>query len=187
MSGYSVNGCFLSLSRALHTQAQASAENRHNAARRKAILASDEMWRPFEPGRIPVSCSVPEGHLRIARRFNAGDSGSDHKVPKGRLNASTILGSPIQPSLRDSGRRPPFPALKRRAIFKCPSGTARMGIATTHPRLHLTQCVSVCKKLGCALEGRDPGAGHGSAENKYGARRRANFFARNLLGVEPRR
>ena len=31
-----------------------------------------------------------------------------------------------------------------------------------------------------------PGAGHGSAEGKYGTRRRADFFVRHLLGVEPR-
>lgn len=32
-----------------------------------------------------------------------------------------------------------------------------------------------------------PGAGHGSAEGRYPSRRRADFFVRNLLGVEPRR
>ena len=32
-----------------------------------------------------------------------------------------------------------------------------------------------------------PGAGHGSAEGPYGKRRRADFFVRHLLGVEPRR
>ena len=32
-----------------------------------------------------------------------------------------------------------------------------------------------------------PGAGHGSAEGKYGTRRRADFFVRNLLGSEPRK
>ena len=32
-----------------------------------------------------------------------------------------------------------------------------------------------------------PGAGHGSAETPYGKRRRADFFVRHLLGVEPRR
>ncbi len=32
-----------------------------------------------------------------------------------------------------------------------------------------------------------PGTGHGSAETPYGTRRRADFFVRNLLGVEPRR
>ena len=32
-----------------------------------------------------------------------------------------------------------------------------------------------------------PGAGHGAAESPYGRRRRADFFVRNLLGVEPRR
>lgn len=31
-----------------------------------------------------------------------------------------------------------------------------------------------------------PGAGHGAAESKYGSRRRADFFVRHLLGVEPR-
>ena len=32
-----------------------------------------------------------------------------------------------------------------------------------------------------------PGAGHGAAEGRYGSRRRADFFVRHLLGVEPRR
>ena len=32
-----------------------------------------------------------------------------------------------------------------------------------------------------------PGAGHGAGESPYGRRRRADFFVRNLLGVEPRR
>ena len=32
-----------------------------------------------------------------------------------------------------------------------------------------------------------PGAGHGSAETPYGKRRRADYFVRHLLGVEPRR
>ena len=32
-----------------------------------------------------------------------------------------------------------------------------------------------------------PGAGHGCGESPYGRRRRADFFVRNLLGVEPRR
>jgi dipeptidyl aminopeptidase/acylaminoacyl peptidase len=31
-----------------------------------------------------------------------------------------------------------------------------------------------------------PGAGHGSAETSYGKRRRADYFVRHLLGVEPR-
>ncbi len=31
-----------------------------------------------------------------------------------------------------------------------------------------------------------PGGGHGSAESPYGKRRRADFFVRHLLGVEPR-
>ena len=32
-----------------------------------------------------------------------------------------------------------------------------------------------------------PGSDHGAAESPYGKRRRADFFVRNLLGVEPRR
>jgi dipeptidyl aminopeptidase/acylaminoacyl peptidase len=32
-----------------------------------------------------------------------------------------------------------------------------------------------------------PGSNHGAAESSYGRRRRADFFVRNLLGVEPRR
>ncbi len=32
-----------------------------------------------------------------------------------------------------------------------------------------------------------PGSDHGAAESPYGRRRRADFFVRNLLGVEPRR
>jgi dipeptidyl aminopeptidase/acylaminoacyl peptidase len=31
-----------------------------------------------------------------------------------------------------------------------------------------------------------PGKGHGAAETEYGLRRRADFFVRHLLGVEPR-
>ena len=31
-----------------------------------------------------------------------------------------------------------------------------------------------------------PGSGHGSAESAYGKRRRADFFVRHLLRVEPR-
>ena len=32
-----------------------------------------------------------------------------------------------------------------------------------------------------------PGQDHGAADSPYGRRRRADFFVRNLLGVEPRR
>jgi dipeptidyl-peptidase 4 len=32
-----------------------------------------------------------------------------------------------------------------------------------------------------------PGAGHGAAESPYGSRRRADFFVRHMLGVEPRK
>ena len=32
-----------------------------------------------------------------------------------------------------------------------------------------------------------PGGGHGAGESPYGQRRRADFFVRHLMGVEPRR
>jgi dipeptidyl-peptidase-4 len=31
-----------------------------------------------------------------------------------------------------------------------------------------------------------PGSNHGAAESPYGSRRRADYFVRHLLGVEPR-
>src|SRR5262245_44747875 len=52
---------------------------------------------------------VPEGLLKIARRFNAGNGASARRVPKGRLKAHLV-----QPSVRDSDL---YPALKRRAIL----------------------------------------------------------------------
>ena len=65
---------------------------------------------------------VPEGHLRLAQRFNAGKSATKRQVPKGRLNS----GARAVPTAVPSGLRPQrtlFPALKRWASLRCPSGT----------------------------------------------------------------
>lgn len=65
--------------------------------------------------------------MTIARRFNAGMRPQRKRIPKGRLRVS--------PTLPITGRRisavpsglevkfDPYPALKRRAILDCPSGT----------------------------------------------------------------
>jgi hypothetical protein len=68
--------------------------------------------------RIRIS-DVPEGHLKIARRFNAGMAPIASQVPKGRLK-------PINHFSRPFGTLDlpaTYPALKRRAILECPSGT----------------------------------------------------------------
>jgi hypothetical protein len=38
---------------------------------------------------------VPEGHLAIARRFNAGEAGTETLVPKGRLSILVALSRPF--------------------------------------------------------------------------------------------
>lgn len=62
---------------------------------------------------------VPEGHLKIARRFNAGMEVEASRVPKGRLKHVSHFSRPF-------GTLDPhatYPALKRRAILECPYGT----------------------------------------------------------------
>ncbi len=41
--------------------------------------------------RYPLDVCVPEGLLRIARRFNAGSHATRRRVPKGRLNETTLV------------------------------------------------------------------------------------------------
>ena len=62
---------------------------------------------------------VPEGHLTIARRFNAGEARKGILVPKGRLRILLALSRPFGTGLLF---RFAHPALKRRAIFGSPSG-----------------------------------------------------------------
>ena len=69
-----------------------------------------------------MSAIVPKGQPIIARRFNAGIGRRQTQVPKGRLKQNHDLRR-FQSSLRDLNLGRAFPALKRRAIFKCPCGT----------------------------------------------------------------
>ena len=67
---------------------------------------------------------VPEGHSTIAQRFNAGCHGK-RICESRRDDRKPRLKSKFQPSLRDwIPSRPHNPALKRRAILECPSGTS---------------------------------------------------------------
>ena len=62
--------------------------------------------------------TVPEGQTIIARRFNAGDRVRALEVPEGRLKIVEFK-RPVGTQVI-SGQNP---ALKRRAIILCPSGT----------------------------------------------------------------
>jgi len=102
----------------------------------------------WERIRLATLCRlVAKRRPTIARRFNAGWRFAVAKVPEGRLNVSSedrkiaigklwpggnksVLNATkgshrngFQPSLRDSLRRNAYPALKRRAIVRCPYGT----------------------------------------------------------------
>ncbi len=65
---------------------------------------------------------VPEGHLTIARRFNAGEGTKGTLVPKGRLRTLLALSRPFGTDLLVG---PAHPALKRRAIVGSPFGAKR--------------------------------------------------------------
>ena len=81
---------------------------------------------PFTGSITAQDRPVPEGHARIARRFNAGNGGTEPRVPKGRLN----LGAGFAQSAVPSGLDPwcgSLPTLKRWAIVKCPFGTGHQG------------------------------------------------------------
>jgi len=65
---------------------------------------------------------VPEGHLIIARRFNAGKARKRTLVPKGRLRIPLALNRPFGTGLLFWFGHP---ALKRRAILGSPFGAKR--------------------------------------------------------------
>jgi hypothetical protein len=66
--------------------------------------------------------AVPKGRVRIAQRFNAGIGGVVCRVPKGRLTNSARL-LPLNRPFGTYALGTAFPALKRRAIDRSPSGT----------------------------------------------------------------
>ena len=95
--------------------------------------------------------------LRIAQRFNAGFRGTQGRVPKGRLNSchkyfqSAVPSGLIQLTLG-------LPALKRRAIFKHPSGMVpaarrRNAFANSRKALRLAAFSAALLLPGCVLPG----------------------------------
>ena len=75
-------------------------------------------YHGLSAGRIGGPMSVAERRLRIARRFNAGSGDTIGKSPAGTTEPH-FLNRPFG-TLRE---RHGNPALKRRAIVECPSGT----------------------------------------------------------------
>jgi len=65
---------------------------------------------------------VPEGHPRVARRFNAGEARKGTLVPKGRPRILFAFGRPFGTDLLFGFAHP---ALKRRAILGSPFGAKR--------------------------------------------------------------
>jgi hypothetical protein len=61
-----------------------------------------------------AACGVPKEHLKIARHFNAGSICKWHQVPKGRPTSGQWFSRPSGTCAKTN----PFPALKRRAIFR---------------------------------------------------------------------
>ena len=101
-------------------------------------------WR-FPAGAscfLDASCTgafVPKGHLRIARRFNAGSGRVEGQVPKGRPNRRLVSSRPFGTGFFCGL----IPALKRRAILRCPSGTECRG----------RTCTRTDSRPGSAIEG----------------------------------
>src|ERR1041385_224433 len=64
---------------------------------------------------------IPEGHAKIAQRFNVGTSVQSARVPKGRLKTPSM--SVVPSGLNHLGTL--IPRLKPWAIFACPYGTKK--------------------------------------------------------------
>ncbi len=112
---------------------------------------------PFGNSQAEAAVVSRRDILRIAQRFNAGYRGIQRRVPKGRLNSrhnnfqSAVPSGLIQLTMG-------LPALKRRAIFKHPSGmlpAARLRSAFGNSRKALgLAALSVALLLpGCILPG----------------------------------
>ena len=63
--------------------------------------------------------------MMIARRFNAGKAMDGLRVPEGRLKKLAAFSRPFGTEWGDWASNP---ALKRRAILGCPSGTSTWGL-----------------------------------------------------------
>ncbi len=98
---------------------------------RTLLCSSDQSDRSDRSDRLRLKASgmrlgsfVPEGHLTIARRFNAGEATKGTLVPKGRLRTLLAFSRPFGTDLLLGSAHP---ALKRRAIVGSPFGAKRHG------------------------------------------------------------
>lgn len=90
--------------------------------------------------------------MKIARRFKAGYAVKMQNVPKGRLNrlrALTWLSRPFGTQhFRDTN-----PALKCRAILKCPFGTKNLSRASHNAQIYFVAFGSGAASVSCSLRG----------------------------------
>ena len=99
----------------------------------------------------PMLCReglVPEGHARIARRFNAGNIATEHQVLKGRLNSEAGFHQSAVPSGLEL-RRVPLPTLKRWA-----SRASTWGLPTTTKWQEALNCCARIRKRRMSLRDR---------------------------------
>ncbi len=91
----------------------------------------------LEASGMRLGSFVPEGHLTIARRFNAGEATKGARVPKGRLRTFLAFSRPFGTDLLLGSAHP---ALKRRAIVGSPFGAKRpRGLTDSFNRTPLAQ------------------------------------------------
>src|ERR1041385_5826386 len=125
---------------------------------------------------------VPEGHAKIAQRFNVGTPVHRAPVPKGRPKG---LSTSVVPSGLNHFRTL-IPRLKPWAIFACPSGTRKFIGSVVHScRLNPSdighscarQCWIIQRSLGQKLRG--PGDFLGSLRTRMSVLRYSTRFFRH--------
>src|SRR5256885_7468118 len=100
--------------------------------------------------------SIPEGWLRIARRFNAGFEDGKQRVPKGwprQSDSAVPLGLNLLTTV--------IPALKCRAIFSHPSGITNRNPGGTRAEAltgHVFETVGFIRRDGMGQAERNPAA-----------------------------
>src|SRR5207249_10409567 len=89
-----------------------------------AVRRGRRSARCVVPACLPKARRRQEGHLRIARRFNAGKHPARHTSPEGTAEGWGV-GLDLSRPFGTRDLLAPNPALKRWAILACPFGTAR--------------------------------------------------------------
>jgi hypothetical protein len=73
--------------------------------------------------------AAPQGQPKIARRFNAGSTSSQGRVPEGTAESTAL----VQPSLRDSPVARNYPGVETRGYtHSVPAGQAKPPLTTAH-------------------------------------------------------